>query len=218
MPKDREQNRQLRKSRESSRKARPESKERLEMEEAPPEDHHGGRLPNEPPECLDQSTNHREILHGMERTDEGTDESVDGQTEGTAAPGPVKRSRLPCGDQGNNVRFITKKPIDFCGHLDGIAQNQLGPAAQPRKQHRVPPLHLPVAEQGNMRAHDFGIGAIRTVIKMNLLAAGRHAQRIPAHETVRDHRGDPFVHGPLRGCADDPSQESLGERAARLVG
>src|SRR6266550_4794365 len=48
MPKDREKNRRLRKSEESSRKARPESKERLEMEEAPSEDHHGGQLSNEP--------------------------------------------------------------------------------------------------------------------------------------------------------------------------
>src|SRR6266576_1879255 len=48
MPKDREKNRRLRKSEESSRKARPESKERLEMEEAPSEDHHGGQLSSEP--------------------------------------------------------------------------------------------------------------------------------------------------------------------------
>src|SRR5947207_8278677 len=48
MLKDREKNRRLRKSAESSRKARPESKERLEMEEVPSEDHRGGQLSSEP--------------------------------------------------------------------------------------------------------------------------------------------------------------------------
>src|SRR5882762_3049737 len=69
-----------------------------------------------------------------------------------------------------------------------------------------------------MRAHDFGIGAVRTVIKMNLLTGGRHAQRIPAHEAVRNHRCDPFMHGALRGFANDPSEEGLGETTAHVVG
>ena len=46
--KDRQKNQRLRKSAESSRKARPESNERLEMQKAPEEDHHGERLSNEP--------------------------------------------------------------------------------------------------------------------------------------------------------------------------
>src|SRR5580658_6172278 len=45
-PKDREKNRRPRKSGESPRKARPELNERLEMQKAPAEDHHGERLSN----------------------------------------------------------------------------------------------------------------------------------------------------------------------------
>src|ERR1700736_6288019 len=53
MSKDREKNRQLRKSEESSRQVRPESSERLGIGAAALEDHHGGRLSNEPPEMLE---------------------------------------------------------------------------------------------------------------------------------------------------------------------
>src|SRR5947209_19042609 len=67
-----------------------------------------------------------------------------------------------------------------------------------------------------MRAHDFGIGAKCAVIKVNLLAARRHAQWIPAHEAVRNNGCNFLMHGALRGLANDPSQEGFRKRTLCL--
>src|SRR2546429_4584552 len=53
-------------------------------------------------EFLNYGAHHREVFHGVKRSDKGSDDGIDGQTEGTPTLSPVQRGHLPVGDQGNN--------------------------------------------------------------------------------------------------------------------